>query len=846
VVNIKKLLAGGAAPPPTDPIAIFDSLDKESGKEYFRPPQKSVLEAWYKEHMNDKDLIIKLHTGQGKTLIGLLILQSYLNAGSGPALYICPNKYLSAQIIEQASEFGIKTVQFEDRELPQDFTNSKAILVINCSKLFNGLSAFGVQGGRKEPIEVGAIVMDDAHKCLEIVRQSFSVSLRRKLEDNFDNSIYDELLSLFEPELERQRAGTLSDIKKGDYGLMAVPYWTFYEKRKDVLRILSNNKDHDDIKFSWNLIKDQIDRCTCVFAEDGLEISPRLLPIDKIPTFANSAHRIFLSATLNEDAFLIRDLGLDPESVKNPLSIGDVKYSGERLILIPSLMNVNIRRDQTISWVVDLAKKNGNFGVVSITPSFTLSRDWQKKGAMVANKDNIFQSISDYKSTVDKGRATFPLVLVNQYDGVDLPDKACRILCLDSSPSYDNLFDRYMYQVRTNSISSRRRIAQRIEQGMGRGIRGSSDWCIVVATGAFLTNYLSENSKRAFLSKETQMQLQIGEIMAEEMKEEGGTVKVMEGLVNQCLSRDDAWKQFYKKKMETVEVESPRQPYIDLAVRERRAEKLHQQGKIEEAVQEIRPLVVDQSNSDKGWYLQLIATYLYPVDPARAMEAQSSAFVENDKLFAPQVRLQYSKLNINYSRASMIIKWISQYENSKSMILRLQIVTDDLNFGSGVENFEEAMKSLGLALGFGSQRPEKENHVGPDNLWNMPPNQYWIIQCKNDVSGDRTTISTREIDQLSGSVGWFNDTYKRGEFFPIIVHPSHVLAHGAFAAFPSWVLDNQGLQRIKDNLMTFYSSIASRDLKDLDEKYINEQLKVNHLESENLVRNYLQRIERVN
>ncbi len=33
-----------------------------------------------------RDIIVKLHTGQGKTLIGLLMLQARLNAGKGPAL----------------------------------------------------------------------------------------------------------------------------------------------------------------------------------------------------------------------------------------------------------------------------------------------------------------------------------------------------------------------------------------------------------------------------------------------------------------------------------------------------------------------------------------------------------------------------------------------------------------------------------------------------------------------------------------------------------------------------------------------------------------------------------------
>ena len=41
--------------------------------------KEDVLKSWFNNHRNEKDVIIKLHTGQGKTLVGLLILQSNLN-----------------------------------------------------------------------------------------------------------------------------------------------------------------------------------------------------------------------------------------------------------------------------------------------------------------------------------------------------------------------------------------------------------------------------------------------------------------------------------------------------------------------------------------------------------------------------------------------------------------------------------------------------------------------------------------------------------------------------------------------------------------------------------------------
>lgn len=115
VINFRDLLGKEDIKKPINPIEIFNNLDRRSGKEYLRDPQRIVLTEWFEQHRLKKDIIIKLHTGQGKTLIGLLILQSFLNEGKGPAIYICPDNYLVEQTIEQAKEFGVKTVPFNIR-----------------------------------------------------------------------------------------------------------------------------------------------------------------------------------------------------------------------------------------------------------------------------------------------------------------------------------------------------------------------------------------------------------------------------------------------------------------------------------------------------------------------------------------------------------------------------------------------------------------------------------------------------------------------------------------------------------------------------------------------------------
>ncbi|MFA7655985.1 DEAD/DEAH box helicase family protein [Acidithiobacillus thiooxidans] len=202
MVDFKKRLAGKKAERPTDPVKLYDTLDRAHDKGPLRPAQLAVLENWFASHRDDRDVIVKLHTGQGKTLIGLLMLQAQLNSGKGPVIYLCPDNFLIAQTIEQAKQFGIATCQ-ADPELPDDFLNGDKILVTSVQKLFNGLTKFGLN---RKSIPVGTLLMDDAHACADTIREACRIRIPK------GEPAYDALKALFADDLEQQGLGTFADI----------------------------------------------------------------------------------------------------------------------------------------------------------------------------------------------------------------------------------------------------------------------------------------------------------------------------------------------------------------------------------------------------------------------------------------------------------------------------------------------------------------------------------------------------------------------------------------------------------------------------------------------------------
>ena len=845
-MDFNKLLGKTQQSKIINPIEIFNNLDKEGDRVYLWPGQKLVLELWHETHRLKKDTIVKLHTGQGKTLIGLLMLQSLLNERKEPVLYLCPDNTLVKQTVNQANAFGIKIVEVspETTALPREFLNSESILIANCNKLFNGKSVFGVEGTGREIRKVGAIVIDDAHKCLEIIRDSFSIRSKKYIKKTKDkNPVFSELFDLFSDSLKKQSLGKYDDIiQERDEISISIPYWVWYDKISDVMRIISEHKDSPDIKFSWDLIKDQLEYCHCIFSGTRVEIVPRLVPINLIPSFADAKQRIFLSATLTEDAFLIKDLDLDPDSVLNPLIDSELKYSGERLIILPTLVDPSLKREELITWFANLPQKYGSFGFFAIVPSGYYAKFW--KSATVIRADNFEDSLGSLKENIKIKKAFEHYLLVNKYDGIDLPSHTCRILCLDSLPSYDALIDRYTHSVMPNTTIVQRKLAQRIEQGIGRAIRGINDYCVVLIIGTDISAFFSENAKREFLSNEVQRQIKIGEVLANEIKKDGPSLTAIENLIQNVISRNQGWKDYYKEEMRDVDIKPINSIYINRIILERNAEIFYQKGLFTQAISIIGQIIADPKcdKDELGWYLQLKATYEYSTDKRKSLETQLSAFNTNIRLSRPPEGIQYAKISKgSVNRAQRICDYIKLKGSYTPLILEVDNILDRLVFGISSNVFEEGIDELGRILGFETDRPERIEECGPDNLWQINDDNYWIIECKNCVIADRG-ISKYEAGQMDTSIAWFEKKYESCQNVPIMIHPSNKLMSDAFSIKQLYSLRENGLERLKDNVKNFYKSFSGVPINSITPDGIKIKIKEYSLDSGDIKTNLLSKV----
>ena len=177
LVDFDKLRTKKQKPKPIEPIEIFRRLPKPAGINDLYTSQAEVLQDWFAKRAT-RDVILELHTGGGKTLVGLLMAQSTLNETTEPVLYLTPTQQLVTQTLAKAKAHGgIPAVPYKTGQpLDDDFVNAKAVMVATYKALFNGRSKFGVRG-LSQPRKVAAVILDDAHVAFSVVRDSFSLKV---------------------------------------------------------------------------------------------------------------------------------------------------------------------------------------------------------------------------------------------------------------------------------------------------------------------------------------------------------------------------------------------------------------------------------------------------------------------------------------------------------------------------------------------------------------------------------------------------------------------------------------------------------------------------------------------
>jgi hypothetical protein len=831
MVNFSRLSSGDNEKA-IDPEEIFSKLVRDPSLPYLRAPQAKVLAEWYGQRER-RDQVVKMNTGSGKTLVALLMLQSALNESKGPAIYLCPTRQLVTQVSERATKAGISTVQFSgsNNDLPMSYVRGQAILVATFDKVFNGKSVFGVAGGLSSPKSPpGALVIDDAHSCLSSARDQASISVSQS------HGLYTRLMSLFKAVLYDQSPGTAASIDRADStAIMAVPYWSWREAQTAVAQAIAAESETNEVMFPWPLIRDSLLACRAVFSGAGLQISPIRLPIEKVPFLDKASRRLYFSGSVVDDSTLVRDFGLSIESATTPIVPRHPGDIGERLILAPALIDSALDAEWVRALAVDVAHTHN---VVVLVPSRRAAAPWATVGATVADQTNFESELESLRSSGGN-----LLVLVNRYDGVDLADHECRMLVIDGLPTGEGLTKSYERLALRGGSRVTADIAQRLEQGLGRGVRSNSDYCVCILGTPDVATFVVDRQCQGSLTPETAEQIQIGLDLADILVQDGGNKEsAIRALIDQCLKQDRAWKEYHLQRVTSVVYLDGAGTQAATMAQAERAALLQAAGGDSLGGADIISAALTHSQvegPDKGWHLQTKALIQDAADPIAAQQTQVAAYRANPLLLRPIHGVSHSRLDkAEMSQGERLKSFLVNFVEPRAIPLAYESILGSLAFGIDSEQFEDAAERLGESLGFRADRPEKTTKSGPDVLW-YTGETFFVIECKNEVLMSRDAIAKSESSQMSSSMEWFRSNYPDKGATPVLVHPSLNLSPDAFCPSHTKILDDDGLQKLGTRVRSLAAALAHKNGDDWSVGELVSQLKSQGLHAAGGLQDYL-------
>lgn len=775
----------GSAPTsdlPATHADLFTRLDRKATHTSLRPVQVAAFAA-LDAQLDQRDVVIKLSTGSGKTLVGLVYAERMRQRFRGePAVYLCPTTQLVDQALRTASAIGVPAVTFPPSGLPFAALSGESVLVCTYDRLFNARSVFESRG-----IRPSAFVLDDAHAGIERVRGSYTALV--------PDACYEQIKALLLPLCEGTDPATWRGIDNASsMSRYEVPYWIWSGVQAQVGRLLEGHKDTDQLKFCWGNIGRYLEQARCCLSGTAVEISLPLPAVEENSAYANARHRLFMSASIKDGSSLIVDLGCSEQAFNRLIEPPEDAGVGERMILPTSLIAADVKKEEVALLCAVLSKQTN---VVVLTSSGAQAVTWQKNGATPYQGKAV-------DGALDKLRASNSnyMVFAQRFDGVDLADDACRVLVVDGIPMGDRLCDQVDADRQKDSPEYDVRTVNRFEQALGRAVRSSADYAAVLLVGTDIAAFIGKKSVISLMEGRTQAQIDLGKQIAK-LKPGQSVAAVLTGTVQGLLNRNETWKEAHRKQVARAPTTTRQDPTLTvfekLALAYRAAWAAAKARNFQLAVQVLRTAGNDLTLHpvQKAELLYRAASYLHQFDPAAAAEAYRGVFQLNSDFPRPD-KAADKKFSRVSSQAVAVREFLAEFASANAAIAKLDEIKAKLSFGQEADVVEQGLLALGTALGATSSRPEKLTNRGPDNLWLFDD----IGLCIEAKSEKFSKIFKKDAAQLSLSLQWCADhvDMPKDAVLPVFATDVVDAERAEDVAFGPRVLNQSGAMNLADKL----------------------------------------------
>ena len=589
--------------------------------------------------------------------------------------------------------------------------------------------------------------------------------------------------------------------------VVEIPYWWWVDALGRVSELIRKEWQaradlQDDfskqLTFSWPLLKDNLKYCQAIASRKGFTIASLYPNVAVVPSFVNAKRRIFMSATITDYGDMVRayDIrALAEDCVVAPRTVAGV---GRRMILN---LEKSTALDPEYAHLMSSLVSSGQ-GIVRLVGRPGTDATWPSIGFYEPiGHEDVFAAVSELQA----GHASGPISFVNRYNGIDLPDDSCRILVLRGLPVGGSDSEALMSIYLKDSELSTQRLAQKIEQGLGRGTRGASDHCVVLLEGEDLADWIKRDRNRKYFTPALRAQLDVGDEIMKAIR----TPKDFCEAIRQDLDGDEAWRLFHAGRLAKAISGDLRKRFGDsyaIAKSERRAFACWMERRYDEACAVLikRADECDGDSCYRGWLLHLASRVAFDAgDKKRADELLSTAHSFNNAIpYAP------------FHSGGVLPEWALIQADAiasgvggvpATLLKSFDRDTANLIAEATHKDFEGSLMHLGRYLGYESGRAD-DNGVGPDVYWVTTDGVGLVLEAKNEKKANAPLHKT-EAGQLRTAKDWLAQKRPDIDVIPVSVHPSSRADRSASAANLR-VLSLESLSELKEETRLLLAGIA--------------------------------------
>lgn len=754
---------------PADPESLFRSLRRGPTAQHVQflwSHQSDLLRSYSDDLRTAPDVALELPTGTGKTLVGLLIAEWRRLFFGERALYICPTRQLCHQVGTHAERYGMRVHvlagpgdEFPPHEYA-DYLTGNAVAITTYSGIFNYRPRF---------TDPGVIVLDDAHAAEGYVSSLWTVQVRR-----WENpELFAALLNALAPAIPSDFVARMR-AEQHDAGLIsAIPFRSYWELAQSVRDFLNGLEETGrlpaQVLFPWLMVRDHLDACQVFYSGVEIAIRPVGAPTSTHALFAGAHQRVYMSATLGEGGELERVFGVR-YIARVPAPRGwEQQGSGRRLVLFP---NHSLERDEIDELRTLAIERRGR--ALAICPSHLVAERLRRQIHAALPAGYRLLSANDVERTLDPFTAAdrAVLLLAGRYDGIDLPDDACRLLVVHGLPVGITLQERFLSERLGATALLRDRIRTRLTQAMGRCTRNANDFAVVLLEDERLLDFCTNLETRRGLHPELQAEMEFGL----ENSERRSSPQEFLDLMDAFLDRQDSWNAAEQAIVQLRQGRERQSGAATALLQETVAAEVayvealwhgaHDEA-LQKALEVAEGLPGRELSSYRAWWYYLVGVaawllferteqrqYLARASDLwrRARRATPSSWFKEvdvprdvDEVPVPDEVSLVASRSVEQATEYMVKVGLSgtRFERNVQELLDLLARTESTQFEMGLER-------LGTLLGWSAQRSDQDG--APDGIWQLP-GLCLLFEAKTR-EGQQGAIPTRDAQQTAGHAQW--------------------------------------------------------------------------------------------